>query len=89
LIVHSLADVNGQLQRGRPFFMDIVRDGIALYETPGHPFVQPEPLAPAEVLTEAEGFFEERRDYDDTVIPMARCCNFTTIGLARDAERPN
>ena len=59
LIVHSLADVNGQLQRGRPFFMDIVRDGIALYEAPGHPFVQPEPLAPAEVLKEAEGFFDE------------------------------
>lgn len=32
LIVHSLADVNQQLSRGRPFFIDIVRDGIALYE---------------------------------------------------------
>jgi predicted nucleotidyltransferase/HEPN domain-containing protein len=59
LIVHTLGDVNGQLQRGRPFFMDIVRDGIALYEAPGHPFVQPEPLAPAEALKEATGFFDE------------------------------
>ena len=31
-IVHSLTDVNKQLKRGRPFFVDIVRDGIALYE---------------------------------------------------------
>jgi predicted nucleotidyltransferase len=30
LIVHSLTDVNRQLKRGRPFFVDIVCDGIAL-----------------------------------------------------------
>jgi len=59
LIVHTLADVNGQLQRGRPFFMDIARDGIALYEAPGHAFVQPEPLAPAEALKEAQASFDE------------------------------
>ncbi|HEY2660087.1 MAG TPA: nucleotidyltransferase domain-containing protein, partial [Caulobacteraceae bacterium] len=28
LIVHSLTDVNKQLQRGRPFFIDLVRDGV-------------------------------------------------------------
>ncbi|MDR3511032.1 MAG: nucleotidyltransferase domain-containing protein [Caulobacteraceae bacterium] len=59
LIVHTLDDVNRQLQRGRPFFVDIVRDGIALYEAPGHPFVQPEPLSSAEALKEAQGYFEE------------------------------
>jgi predicted nucleotidyltransferase/HEPN domain-containing protein len=59
LIVHSLPDVNKQLQRGRPFFVDLVRDGIALYEAPGHPFVQPEPLSAAEALKEAQGYFEE------------------------------
>jgi uncharacterized protein len=32
LIVHSLEDVNDQLRRGRYFFMDIVKEGIALYE---------------------------------------------------------
>src|SRR5690606_30566106 len=35
-IVHSLSDVNTQLTRGRPFFVDMVKDGIALYETPDH-----------------------------------------------------
>jgi predicted nucleotidyltransferase/HEPN domain-containing protein len=58
-IVHSLTDVNEQLRRGRPFFVDIVRDGIALYEAAGHPFDQPEALSPAEALKEARGYFDE------------------------------
>ncbi|QUD90154.1 HEPN domain-containing protein [Phenylobacterium montanum] len=59
LIVHTVADVNAQLKRGRPFFVDIVRDGIALYEAPGHEFVRPEPLSPAEAFKEAQGYFDE------------------------------
>ena len=30
VIVHTLQDVNDQLARGRPFFIDIIRDGIVL-----------------------------------------------------------
>jgi predicted nucleotidyltransferase len=44
-IVHSLTDVNRQLKRGRPFFVDIVRDGIALYEAEDHPFEHPQRLS--------------------------------------------
>ena len=58
LIFHSLADVNEQLRCGRYFFIDILREGIALYEAPGHPFVQPTPLSPSEALKEAQAFFE-------------------------------
>ncbi len=58
-IVHSLADVNDQLARGRYFFADIARDGIALLEIPGHPFVDPQPLAPQTALEEAQGYFED------------------------------
>ena len=58
-IVHSLADVNGQLERGRYFFLDIVRDGVALFEVPGHPFAEPQPLAPEAALAEAEGHYED------------------------------
>lgn len=58
-IVHSLCDVNKRLKKGRPFFVDIVRDGIALYEAPDQPFEHPEPLSPAEALKEAEEYFEE------------------------------
>jgi predicted nucleotidyltransferase/HEPN domain-containing protein len=59
LIVHSLDDVNEKLRLGRYFFMDIVRDGIALFEEPGHPFAEPKPLAPAEALRETRDYFEE------------------------------
>jgi predicted nucleotidyltransferase/HEPN domain-containing protein len=58
-IVHSLTDVNKQLKKGRPFFIDIVRDGVALYEAPGQPFDRPETLSPAEALKEAQGHFED------------------------------
>jgi predicted nucleotidyltransferase/HEPN domain-containing protein len=58
-IVHSLNDINAQLERGRYFFMDILRDGIALVEIPGHPFVDAKPLAAATALEEAEGYFEQ------------------------------
>jgi predicted nucleotidyltransferase len=56
-IVHDLTDVNKQLKRGRPFFVDIVRDGIALYEAPDHPLEHAEPLSPQAALKEAQGYF--------------------------------
>jgi predicted nucleotidyltransferase/HEPN domain-containing protein len=59
LIYHSLDDVNEKLRLGRYFFMDIVRDGILLFEEPGHPFAEPKPLSPAEALRETQDYFEE------------------------------
>lgn len=58
-IVHSLADVNRQLKHGRYFFTDIVRDGIALYEAPDHPFAHAEPLSKEDALAEAQGYFDK------------------------------
>lgn len=58
-IVHSIAEVNDQLVRGRYFFLDIVRDGVALFEEPGHPFAEPQPLAPEAALAEAEAHYED------------------------------
>ena len=58
-IVHDLSDVNNQLARGRPFFTDIVRDGIVLYEAPGHPLARPKPLTQEEVRAEARGYYEQ------------------------------
>jgi predicted nucleotidyltransferase/HEPN domain-containing protein len=57
LIVHSLQDVNQRLSQGRYFFSDIVREGIALYEAPGHPFVQPAPLTASVAYDEAAQHF--------------------------------
>lgn len=58
-IVHTLADVNAQLARGRYFFTDIARDGIGLLELPEHPFVEPQPLTPQTALDEAQGYYED------------------------------
>lgn len=59
LIYHSLDDVNEKLGLGRYFFIDIVRDGIALFERPGHPFVEPRPLSSEEALKETQEYFDE------------------------------
>ena len=57
-IVHAYGDVNEQLAHGRPFFADIARDGIVLYEAPGFPLAEPKTLAPVEVLAEARRHFD-------------------------------
>jgi predicted nucleotidyltransferase/HEPN domain-containing protein len=58
-IVHDLSDVNDQLSRGRPFFVDVARDGIVLYEMPGHPLARPKPLTAEEQRAEAQAHFEQ------------------------------
>ncbi len=59
LIVHSLTDVNAQLERGRPFFVDIVTQGIALYDAEGFNFTAPRRLPPDAARIEAEKHFDE------------------------------
>lgn len=59
IIYHSLDDVNEKLRLGRYFFMDIVRDGIVLFEEPGYQFAEPQPLSPEEALRETREYFEE------------------------------
>ncbi|BCA60698.1 nucleotidyltransferase [Sphingomonas sp. HMP6] len=58
-IVHSLTDVNAQLEKGRPFFVDIVSQGIALCEAEGFPFAQSRDLPSEEARAEAEKHFEK------------------------------
>jgi len=57
-IVHDLQDVNEQLRHGRPFFVDIARDGIALYQMEGVEFDQPRPLTRKKRQAEAQAFFD-------------------------------
>lgn len=57
-IVHTLTDFNDQLTHGRPFFADIARDGIVLYELPGYPLASPKTLAPEEARAEAQRHFD-------------------------------
>ena len=58
-IVHSLQQVNQGLAHGRFFFMDIARDGIALYEADDRPLAEPKPKTPADTLAMAKEYFEE------------------------------
>jgi HEPN domain-containing protein len=57
-IVHSYQDLNDQLTHGRPFFVDIARDGIVIYEVPGYPLAAPKTLAPEEARAEAQRHFD-------------------------------
>ncbi|MEJ5020223.1 HEPN domain-containing protein [Ochrobactrum vermis] len=57
-IVHSIMDVNNQLALGLPFFVDIARDGILLYEAPGFPFASPKPLDPEAARAEMHRHLE-------------------------------
>lgn len=58
-IVHSYDEVNDQLARGRPFFSDIARDGVMLYEAAGHPLAKPKALSPEEMRSEAKTHFDQ------------------------------
>lgn len=57
IIVHTLDDVNEQLDRGRYFFADIIRDGIVLYDTPGAKLHKPATIKAEAALAEAEAYF--------------------------------
>jgi predicted nucleotidyltransferase len=57
-IVHTLGDVNKQLERGRPFFVDILKQGVVLYEAEGYPFSAPQNLPPDEAAAEAKEHFD-------------------------------
>ena len=59
LIYHAIDDVNDKLRLGRYFFIDIVRDGVVLFEEPGFALVEAQPLSPFEALRETEEYFAE------------------------------
>lgn len=58
-IVHTLQEVNDGLAQGRYFFMDIARDGIALYDSEGSELYEPKPKTPQQALALAREYFEE------------------------------
>lgn len=58
-IVHTMNEVNDGLAHGRYFFMDIARDGIALYQSEDTEFHEPTPKTPEQALAMAREYFEE------------------------------
>ena len=59
IIVHSIDEVNQALKRGEYFWVDIVRDGIALYELPQHELTTPKPASPQDALQMATKYFDD------------------------------
>jgi predicted nucleotidyltransferase/HEPN domain-containing protein len=92
-IVHDLADVNEQLRHGRPFFVDIARDGIALYELEGHPLTQPRNLPAEKQREEAQRYFDKWFPSADAFKASARFlvergdCNEAAFNFHQAAER--
>ena len=58
-IVHTLGEVNDGLAHGRYFFMDVAKDGIALYEADDTELHTPKPKTPEQALAMAKEYFEE------------------------------
>ncbi|MVA23751.1 nucleotidyltransferase domain-containing protein [Agrobacterium vitis] len=58
-IVHSLHDVNDKLAQGLPFFVDVISDGIPLYEVRGYGFAEPKPITAEERQARAQAYFDD------------------------------
>ena len=71
IIVHSIDEVNQALKRGEYFWVDIVRDGIALYELPQHELATPMPASPLDALAMAEGYFATQLGAIDRWLKLA------------------
>lgn len=80
LVYHSLEDVNEKLRLGRYFFIDMLRDGILLYDEAGHPFVEPQRISPDEALKETRDYFA---DWFDSAVTFLK-----TSELVRQMDRP-
>jgi predicted nucleotidyltransferase/HEPN domain-containing protein len=61
IIVHTLDEVNKALQRGEYFWVDIVRDGVVLYELPQHSLAAAKPLTAGDALVMAERYYLENK----------------------------
>lgn len=58
-IVHSNSEVNAGLSQGRYFFMDVARDGIAIYQAVDDELPEPQPKTPHAALEMAREYFDE------------------------------
>ena len=65
-------EVNQALKRGEYFWVDIARDGIALYELPRHELGAPMPLTPADGHRMASGYFDQWLESADRFLVNAR-----------------
>ena len=60
IIVHTKSEVNQALAKGRYFWVDIIRDGVKLYELPGYPLATPMPPTAADAYETAKDHYERQ-----------------------------
>jgi uncharacterized protein len=58
-IVHTLQEVNDGLAHGRYFFMDVAKEGVALYQSDDIALHTPKPKTPKQALAMAQEYFDE------------------------------
>lgn len=93
IIVHSLDEVNQALMRGEYFWVDIARDGIALYELPCHALATPMPLTPADAYEMADRYFKKWFESAEGFLDTSRYsasqgpCNEAAFLLHQATER--
>ena len=58
--VHSLQQVNDGLFHGRLLFMEIAKDGLALYESDDRALAEPKPKTPQQAYLAAKEYFEDK-----------------------------
>ncbi|MDQ1193795.1 putative nucleotidyltransferase/HEPN domain-containing protein [Brevundimonas vesicularis] len=87
IIVHDLAEVNQALGRGEYFWTDIARDGVMLYELPGHPLAVPKPMTPRDAVNMAERYLAQWTDGITRSLETAadQITKGSAIGWRRDA----
>ena len=71
-IVHTLQEVNDGLAHGRYFFIDVAKDGIALYEADDVELHAPRPKSAEQALAMAKEYFDEWFPSSAGVIDTAR-----------------
>jgi predicted nucleotidyltransferase/HEPN domain-containing protein len=86
VIVHTLEEVNHGLTRGEYFWVDIARDGIALYELPGVVLATPKPLTAADAYEMALAYFNKQLPAVDRFLEIAQ---MATLKGMQDAEWRN
>jgi Predicted nucleotidyltransferases len=80
IIVHTMQDVNQALRRGEYFWVDIIRDGIALYELPNHPLAAPQPMTANDALEMAESYFQRQSASVANWLKLAALANQEPMG---------
>jgi predicted nucleotidyltransferase/HEPN domain-containing protein len=71
-IVHTTQEVNDGLAHGRYFFMDVAKDGVALYEYDDKELHTPKPKTPEQALLMAREYLDEWLPGGQQFLEMSR-----------------